>query len=97
MGGSEQPTSVSQDDLGDQVQQLVGRDRRFFPSHLAIETVRTCSAKRLICPSVSMQRAKGPSPDGSARVHTCAHSCGVEHLAPPRQLCGLDDIRWVGW
>ena len=52
-------TGVSTDQLRDHIQQVVGRSRRFLPSHLAIETVRACNAKCIMCPSESMERAKG--------------------------------------
>lgn len=50
---------VSKNELRDHIQQLVGRSRRFLPSHLAIETVRACDAKYSMSPPESMGRAKG--------------------------------------
>jgi radical SAM protein with 4Fe4S-binding SPASM domain len=56
---SDKTTSVSNNELRDHIQQLVGRNRRFRPSHLAIETVRACDAKHSMSPSESMERARG--------------------------------------
>lgn len=52
-------TGVSSDQLRGHIQSVVGRTRRFLPSHLAIETVRACNAKCVMCPSETMERAKG--------------------------------------
>lgn len=41
------------------IQSAVGTRRRFLPTQLAIETVRACNAKCVMCPSETMERAKG--------------------------------------
>ena len=41
------------------IHSAVGGQRRFLPTQLAIETVRACNAKCIMCPSETMERAKG--------------------------------------
>ncbi|MHC4852546.1 MAG: radical SAM/SPASM domain-containing protein, partial [Planctomycetota bacterium] len=59
MVNDDQGIGVCGSALREQLHQAVGHARRFLPSHLAIETVRACNAKCIMCPSETMVRAKG--------------------------------------
>ncbi|HBG78598.1 MAG TPA: hypothetical protein DDW84_07135 [Phycisphaerales bacterium] len=41
------------------IRAVIGDNRCFMPTQLAIETVRACNAKCIMCPSTVMQRPKG--------------------------------------
>jgi len=51
--------SSKDNELHEKIKQLVGANRSFLPTQLAIETVRACNARCIMCPSTNMSRPHG--------------------------------------
>jgi len=50
---------LSSTEIRARLQSRIGKTRRFFPTHLAIETINACNADCVMCPYSSMTRKKG--------------------------------------